>query len=308
VRVANTGTRTLTLEAESEGLALTPTFLTPDTVVVPPYGQAAAPTLYPGQRVRARVVAGEAAVRCRLVAHAFDGADARRRLTGPERALAAGESAELTWLVPDTGGQPIADVGLALAGGTVHLDYLTWDGAPDVTLTRPADGGTMWRHAWVNAVDAYEARWPEPFRIVQNRGTGLLITGTRDWRDYELTADVEPRLARAAGVAVRVQGLRRYYALRLVERRAVQLVRVLGTETVLAEQPYGWDFYEPHTLRLGVSGGTLRGEVAGPAGRAAMEAADTALRGGGVALLIEAGHTATDTVAVRPVVERGRQT
>jgi ADP-ribosylglycohydrolase len=303
------------LALRGRGVAVTPTFLEPDTVAIPPYGMAACPTLYPGQRVRARVIA-RTPVRCRLVAHAYDGADARRELSGPELALAAGETADTEWVVPDTGGHPIADVGLAIATGTVLLDHLTWDGEPDTTLSRPADGGSMWRHAWVNAVDSFDARWPEPYRIVQNRGTGLLITGTREWRDYEVTADVMPRLARAAGLAARVQGLRRYYALRLVDRRAVQLVRMLDTETVLAERPYRWDYYDTHTLRLTVTGGELRGEITGPGGGAVLEASDPdpALRGGGIALLIDEGHTATDTVRVRPVLDdraavgRGRRT
>jgi len=33
---------------------------------------------------------------------------------------------------------------------TVYLDYLTWDGAPDITLRRPDANSAMWKHAWVN--------------------------------------------------------------------------------------------------------------------------------------------------------------
>ena len=33
-----------------------------------------------------------------------------------------------------------------------YLDYLTWDGAPDVVLAAPRDEGSMWRSAWVNGV------------------------------------------------------------------------------------------------------------------------------------------------------------
>jgi hypothetical protein len=59
----------------------------------------------------------------------------------------------------------------------VYLDFLTWDGTPDATFTRPAFAGTMWRSAWANAVDQYEGRWAEPFRLMQNEGTGMLIQG-----------------------------------------------------------------------------------------------------------------------------------
>ena len=60
---------------------------------------------------------------------------------------------------------------------------------------------------------------------MQNRGTGLLIQGAREWRDYTVTADVTPHLAEAVGLAARVQGLRRYYALELAGRDTARLVR-----------------------------------------------------------------------------------
>ena len=42
------------------------------------------------------------------------------------------------------------------APGAVYLDWLTWDGAPDVTLGRP-EGGEMWRRAWVDGVDQFQS-------------------------------------------------------------------------------------------------------------------------------------------------------
>lgn len=291
------------------GMALTPVFLTPDTVSVPPYGMVACPTLYAGQVVRARVVAGDHELTCRLVAHVYDGGDERRLIAGPESTLGAGAVAELRWRVPDTAGQPLADVGVAVtprtgAPATAYLDYLTWDGEPDVTLTRPADGGGMWRHAWAGAVDSWEAHWPEPYRLVQNRGTGLISQGTRQWRDYEVSADITPRLARSAGLAARFQELRRYYAVRLADRRTVQLVRVLDDEVVLDEQPFAWEFYRTYQLRLTVTGERIRAA----AGDVELAAADHRLTCGGVGLLITDGHTATQAVRVRPHPTRSART
>ena len=61
---------------------------------------------------------------------------------------------------------------------------------------------------------------PETYRFSQNRGTGLISQGSLDWTDYRVEADVTPWMAAAAGVAARVQGLRRYYALLAHQRRA----------------------------------------------------------------------------------------
>jgi ADP-ribosylglycohydrolase len=303
---SNGGARTLALRygaASGVSMALTPTFITPDTVVIPPYGMAASPTIYPGQTIRAKVVSDGEPVSAQLVIHAYRGDGERELLASAPSVLVADEPTELTWRVPQTGGQPIADVGIALTppggrAGVVCLDYLTWDGDPDVTLTRPDDGGEMWRHAWTDAIDSFNPRWPEPFRLVQNRGTGMLIHGTRDWRDYEVVADVTPHLARAVGVAARVQGLARYYAVRLVGRTSLQLVRVLDGETVLAQQPFDWEFGTTYTLRLAVTGSRIAATVDGTT--LVVDDVQTPLVSGAIALLIEEGRTATNVVRVRP--------
>jgi len=185
------------------------------------------------------------------------------------------------------------------ADGSVYLDYLTWDGAPDVALTRPATGGTMWRRAWVNGVDQYGPWWPEPYRLVQNYGTGLLIQGTREWTDYRVSADVTPHTVKAAGIAARVQGMRRYYALLLCNDGKARLVKALDGNTELAEADFVWEFGETHDLSLEVVGTRLRVWIDG---HQLFEVVDTdrPLTGGGVALICEEGRTATETVTVRP--------
>ena len=64
-----------------------------------------------------------------------------------DRFFRAGESAELVWQVPDLEGYPIAKVGVQISGGRrrqrprIYLDWLTWDGAPNVRLKRPHPRG-----------------------------------------------------------------------------------------------------------------------------------------------------------------------
>ena len=65
---------------------------------------------------------------------------------------------ELQWVVPETGYQPIAEVGIVLtasegrSNGRVLVERLWWDGCPDVTFKRPAGSGDFWRRAWVSNV------------------------------------------------------------------------------------------------------------------------------------------------------------
>ena len=161
----------------------------------------------------------------------------------------------------------------------------------------------MWRRAWVNGVDSYDFRWPETFRIVQNRGRGLLITGTREWNDYEVQAELTLHLCRAAGVAVRVQGLRRYYALLLGRaedgRGVARLVRALDGDTVLAEADFPWEYGESHTFALRVTGNRLQAAIDNLDQRL-FDVTDSELNGGGIALVVEEGRVMSDEVVVRP--------
>lgn len=279
----NTGGR---LEITAGSTVATPTFIPPEARDMPIYGLVASPTLYPGQTIRADVT-GEGTVR--LLVQAYDGDDELQTITSP-----AQRPGEIAWTVPELDGQPIAYVGL-IADGAVQLERLTWDGAPRTTFTRPAAGGTMWRRAWVPALDQWSPRWPEPFRIIQNRGTGLLIQGESGWRDYTVTADVTPHLAAAAGLAARVQGLRRYYALELAGRDTARLVR---HGQVLASCPFAWEFGRTYTLALTVVGDRL---IAAVDGATLFDLHDPVLDHGGIALLITEGRTATQSISISPV-------
>ena len=157
----------------------------------------------------------------------------------------------------------------------------------------------MWRRAWVNGVDIYDPRSCEPYRLIQNAGTGLLMQGTREWTDYVVSADVTPHMVTSAGIAARVQGMRRYYALLLCRDGKARLVKALDGDTLLAEADYAWQFGETHDLSLEVVGSRLRAWIDG---RQLFEVEDTdrPLTGGAVALICEEGRTASQAVKVQP--------
>jgi len=270
------------------------------------YRMVACPTLYSGQTVRARLVAdadNAGAVVARLLIKAFGADDALEMATGRPVTLMPGAAEELRWCVEAPVGSPIAWVGIELqapgaarADGVVYLDWLTWSGAPELALGAPAYNGTRWLDAWVQAVDAVIPEREHTYRLIQNEGTGLLIRGTRDWQDYTVSAAMTPHLARSFGVAARVQGLKRYYALRLTVEGSAQLVRELDGTTVLAEAPFAWELYEPYELTLTVRGQRI---VAAVNGEPLLTAEDASpLTGGAVGLLIEEGRVGVDGVTV----------
>ena len=110
------------------------------------------------------------------------------------------------------------------ASGTVYLDYLTWDGVANTIFTRPGSNlpipGPQYVPHGLGQRGRPVGTWgAEPFRIIQNEGRGLITTGEREWQDYRISATVRPAMMQAGGLAVRVQGLLRFYALQLTHSR-----------------------------------------------------------------------------------------
>ena len=157
----------------------------------------------------------------------------------------------------------------------------------------------MWRRAWVNGVDQYDFWWPEAYRLVQNRGRGLLSQGTREWTDYTVRAAITPHLATATGLAARVQGMQRYYALLLTREGTAQLVKALDGDSVLAETPFALSFGAPYDFALTVRGNHIEAAIDGQVLFAVTDA-DRPLEGGGVALVVEEGRIMCEAVAVAP--------
>ncbi len=281
------------------------------------YALHASPTLYSGQTVRAGIkAAGQNArsVRANLYVSVYQDPDDHLEILRSDAVeLRPGAEHIFAWRLPDTGGAPIAQVGVEIhsdqqATGTVYLDYLTWDGTPQVTFTRTrgdtaigrnATTSRMWRRAWINGVDQYDLRWPEPFRLAQNEGRGLLIQGGREWTDYEVASTVTLHMAKTAGVAARVQGMRRYYALVLCSDGKARLIKALDGDTVLAETDYAWTFGASKEFRLRVQGNRLQAAIDG---QPLFDVEDTnrPLTGGGVAFVIEDGRIMSDAITVKP--------
>jgi hypothetical protein len=285
---------------------LTPTFTAPDVVRMRTYELMATPMLYSGQMVRARVIAeasNPGAVEVALRALVYDRYDALSAVDGDAVRLVPGGETVLGWRIPDTGGQPIQSIGIALrsqaavASGAVRLDYLRWDGAPDLRLRRPDETSDFWRRSWVNGVSVFSKNFPQAFRISQDREEGLLVHGTRQWTDYRVAATVTVNLAEYAGVGVRVQGLRRYYAALLVRPDVFRIVKAFdGVLETLAETSFAWDFETPYPFVVEVVGAQLRASI----GAVDIAATDDGLANGGVALVISGGALSCDEIRITP--------
>ena len=253
------------------------------------YKLMASPRIFPGQKVSASVSAPGASL---YLGYYGENDETCYFDVDP----ADDDSTSFNLEVPNLPG-PIFEVGLLLNQDvSLELDHVRWEGTPEVVFERPNHKGVMWRRAWVDAVDQLVG-WVEMFRLIQNEGLGLISQGTREWIDYSVTADVTPHMVNRAGVAVRVQGLTRFYALLVTQDQKVQLVKRYHQETILAEAPFSWAFGETLNMTLSVVGETLTGSING---LMVLEANDSKLQAGAIGLIVEEGRTATQRIAVGP--------
>lgn len=299
----------------------TPTFIMPETLSVPGYGLQGTPRLHSGQTVSAVISAEDSDATVRLAVQVYNEEDNLETVTGSAETVMPGEWTSLSWTVPDTGGYPIATVGLVVEGMAdraveVILDRLDWRGQPEAVLTRPAPtterplphskGGTAWRRAWINAMDMFQewwgTGWPEPYRLIQNKGRGMVLHGSDDWQDIEVSAGFTTHMAVSSGLAIRAQGLRRHYSLLLSSSGTVTLLKSLdGEQRVLGQAPFDFELYREVSLSLKAVGRTI---TASMDGNRLFEVVDQhrPLENGGIALLCEEGRVTVGPVTVRPAV------
>jgi ADP-ribosylglycohydrolase len=283
----------------------TATFTPPEAVDMQGYALLASPSLYAGQVVRSRVVAdstNDTPVTCRLYIRTYAAGDQLAHTFGPEANLTPGDEHEWAWRISPTDGAPIAEVGVEIIGdkgasGCVYLDYLTWDGIPDVVLKRPANGGKLWQRAWVSGVDQLTFSHVSTYRLVQNEGTGLVIQGTRAWQDYQVAAPVRVHMAKRGGIAARVQGMKRWYGLLLCADGTARLVKALDGEQVLAEVAYPWELDRIYQLELAVCGCEVIARIDGVE-QLRIDDQDQPLLEGAVAMVADEGRVDIDDVTV----------
>ncbi len=240
----------------------TATFIPAEALNMPGYSLIASPRLYPGQLVRARVVADDKNLRAaatRLYIRYYGKDDRLETLRGPLTLMEPGDFANLSWQIPELDGCPIAEIGIKVGGhsgdGAIYLDWLGWTGLPETVLGAPekAGKGIAWRRAWVDAAEHFGAPGGEfPYRIIQNEGTGYAFQGCSEWTDYSVHGNVKAHLADGVGLVAAVRGLRRHVSLVLSPDGAARLYWTQDDQCViLSDASIAWQY--DHTYRLAIS-------------------------------------------------------
>ncbi|UKZ80180.1 hypothetical protein TrVFT333_007937 [Trichoderma virens FT-333] len=274
----------------------------------------ASPLVYPGQRVKAELHAADintAASTVCLRIKAYDENDVLTTVDSSPINIKSGQHNNLEWTIPDNlQNCPIQQIGIAIAtakgspklDGAIFLQSMRWDGVPRMTLKRPANKSryqSFWSRAWVSSVDKVHTDMGPSFLIAQDRGEGLLSQGARDWSDYDVVvSNFVVNFGGSMGVAARVQGLNRYYALMLTKDKRVALVKAADDKRIeLMSMPFAWEENHKYRLHLRVQGNKIEGQV----DQAGLAAVDEDYIGGAVGFVVTDGSLSADSITVSPV-------
>ena len=116
-----------------------------------------------------------------------------------------------------------------------------------------------------------------------------------------------PLLANAWGLAARVQGRERYYALMFdrAEGGRVRLVKRVHDELVLASERFDWQLDRRYRIELRVAGTDIEAHVDGKKLFSVQDTGDLPLTSGAVALVVDSGSISAERGA--PGVARPEQ-
>ena len=282
------------------------------------YNFIACPMLYSGQIVKANIKAdadNNKPIFCRLFIKFYGKQDELITIDSEKQLIKPNNDVEFNWQMDVEDGNPIAQLGVKIesddiASGKVYIDYVSINGHPKTSFIRPSHVGLfqrgkplkdkpaeMWRNNWVKAVDQWEPMWKEAFRISNNNGRGMLITGTPDWKDYTVSANITFELVKSGGLAARVQGLERYYALEMSSNNKLRLVKMLDGLKILKEIDLDLEFQKEYKLSLKVKKNNLQGYLDKKL-FLEFNDIDSPLNYGGIGFVVESGTQSTDEIIV----------
>lgn len=280
------------------GRASTATFIPPEAKDMKTgYVLVANPTLYPGQEIRLNVRAQGEPATGRLFISKYTPTDESESVEGPSWSLQPHEECCLVWTVPENDGYPYHEIGLDVKQGAVELHRLDWTGIP--TASFPVVEGTMWARAWAKSVDRFEYVRDKYEFLTHNEGVGLLTQGSREWKDYRVEARITPKMAVSAGLALRVQGLRRYYALVFAGPGELRIVKALDGNSTLAQTSFPWEPFQDYMVEIEVRGNEIRAWIDGRLKLTATDL-DRPLLEGAFGFLVEAGCIGAGTPRISP--------
>lgn len=192
------------------------------------------------------------------------------------------------WQIRPEIGEPASqdtDVYIGYTNDTLYIGVILHDSDPDKIIVADSrrDADLKETDSFTMIIDSF---------LDQQNG---FVFGTNP-AGIEYDAQVTPHLVAASGLAIRVQGLNRYYAFLLTAPGELRLIKRIHHESCLARLSFDWQFGNQYALWLRCDGPNL---TAGINEQTLFEVTDHDLDAGGIGLVIEEGRCAFEAVSAK---------
>ena len=291
----------------SYGRISTPTFLDPlerqnrETV--------ASPTLYEGQKLQGLLYSQqEENPGFRPYIHYVDADDHPHIEYGPFFAIEKGEN-PFSWVIPSVGGMPICRVGLEFASekrfdGRVRLAWMDWAGAPrlfcqkGILMKNMWDTHPFWSKAFVSGAQHFAPNLNHTYCLSHNEGFGLATIGTKEFKDYLAASEVTFSLHKKAGLVIRSNGHRRYYAAVVEDGNTFSIIKQRDDQIIyLASVKAEYQEFQPYCMEIKAKGSRLEGVFNGI--RLEAEDHERLYLGGGTGFIVDTGTMFADGFTIQ---------
>ena len=284
------------------------------------YNFLCSPIIYSGQNISS-VIKGDLSnlkkISCCLFLSCYGPNDKSIIYKSKYKDILPGKFTKFNWNINVEDGCPIYEIGLLILSdkenveGKIYLDFISINGQPKTTFKRPnhvifnergnipqINPAVMWRNSWVKATDHWTERsWEKAFKIGNNFGRGMIITGSNSWNDYFIKSKLTCNLGKSFGFSARVQVLERYYALEITKFNKLRLIKMLDGMKILSEIDFKMEFNKVYEFYLSVKGNFLKGSIDNNM-IIEFEDNDNPLLFGGINLVVDSGTMIAEEINV----------
>ena len=272
---AHTGKRSLKLSAgpaEPGGriFAFKKTYLRPADFHDSRYDPAFSPLVYPGQEIHGSAFLPGYGVPCRAALYVRN-AETQEIYSSSEMELKAGMWQELDFKIPAMQGVLLDEAGFVFTINpeqseasvlTVMVDDFYVTGAPEYTIDFSKERVEYWTpvHKEISQFTRLKGQFclEEGRALISCSDYAECYTGHHGWKDYEVTAELEPVIGDEHYVAVRVEGaVRSYLAGFRSDRTFAVMKKTRQGMIVLGEIPCEWEHGQTYRITVNVTGNRI---------------------------------------------------
>ncbi len=225
------------------------------------------------------------------------------------RQLKSGKAFKISWKIEGCESSSILQFGFEIASessssGIVLIDNVRYSGKASVCFNTIPDNVAQRQEGWISSLDTIcgtKDLGEEATKIGVNSDVGILVTGTRYWSNASIESNIALLSAKASGLVLRYQGLRRYYSAVISDGMLKIVLNNHGTK-VLAETPFAFKAEKLFRLRAEVKGNLIAAYVNN---EKLLSVRDATLKCGGAGFTVERGVSYINDIRIEADAKSG---